>query len=128
MAADRFAAGQTADGLVDNCLENRSRQIFLGGTFVDQRLDIGFCKYAAAGGNRIDCLVIFGIFIQTGSVCLKQGSHLVNKRTGTAGTDAVHTLFDIAAFKINDLGILAAKLDGYICLWCIMLSEQWIRR
>ena len=40
MTADRFSAGQSTDGLVDNCLENRSRQVFFGGTIVDQRLDV----------------------------------------------------------------------------------------
>ena len=40
MTADRFSAGKSADGLIDNCLENRSRQVFFGSTVVDQRLDI----------------------------------------------------------------------------------------
>ena len=40
MTADRFSAGQSTDGLVDNCLENRSRQVFFGSTIVDQRLDV----------------------------------------------------------------------------------------
>ena len=40
MTADRFSAGKSTDGLVDNCLENRSRQVFFGSTVVDQRLDI----------------------------------------------------------------------------------------
>ena len=53
MTPDRLAAGQTADGLVDHSLENRGRQIFLRGTFVDQRLDIRFCEYAAAGCDGV---------------------------------------------------------------------------
>ena len=122
MTADRFTAGQTTDGLVDDCLENRSRKVLLGSPLVDQGLDIGFGENAAAGGNGIKCFVIFCIFIQAGSVCLKERSHLVNEGAGTSGTDAVHTLFDISAFKINDLRILSAELDGDICLWCIMLQ------
>ena len=66
----------------------------LGGTFVDQRLDVCFGKNTAAGCNRVDCFVIFRIFIQTGGICLNQGSHLVSKRTGTACADTVHTLVD----------------------------------
>ena len=51
MAADRFTTGQAADGLVDHCLENGGRQVFFSGAFVDQRLNIRLCKYAAAGSN-----------------------------------------------------------------------------
>ena len=63
ISPDRLAAGQAPDGLVDNCLENRSGEIFPGSPLVDQRLDIRLGKYAAAGRNGVDHLVIFGIFI-----------------------------------------------------------------
>ena len=66
IAADRLAAGQTADGLVDNRLENGGGQILFGSAFVDQRLDIRLGENAAAGRDRIDCLVIFRVLIQTG--------------------------------------------------------------
>ena len=82
-----------------------------------------FAKYTAAGGDGIKGFVIFCIFIQTGGICLKKRCHLVNEGAGTSGTDAVHTLFHISAFKINDLGILAAQLDGNICLWSIMSAR-----
>ena len=121
VATDRFTAGKTTDRLVDDCLENRGRKIFSCGTFIDQRLDVCFGKNTAAGCNWIDRLVIFRIFIQTGGICLDQGSHLVNKRTCTAGTDTVHTLFYITAFKIDDLCILTTKLDRNICLRSIVL-------
>ena len=52
MSADGLTAGKTADGLVDNCLENGSSQVFFGRAVIDQRLDIRFCKYAAAGRDR----------------------------------------------------------------------------
>ena len=121
MSADRFAAGKTADRLIDNCLENRSRQIFSGSTFVDQGLDICFGKYTASCSDRVDCLVIFGIFVQSCCISLDERCHLVDKRTGTTCTDTIHTLFYITAFKINDLRIFTAKLDGNIGLWCIVL-------
>ena len=123
MTADRFSAGQSTDGLVDNCLENRSRQVFFGSTVIDQRLDICLGKYAAAGCNRIKCFVIFGIFVQTGCICLEKGCHLVDERSGTSGADSVHTLLNISIFKIDDLGIFAAQLDRYIGLWCIILKS-----
>ena len=42
--------------------------------------------------------------------------HLVDKGSGTAGADTVHTLLHITALKIDDLGILTAELDGNIGL------------
>ena len=54
MAPDGFAAGQSADGLVDDRLENGGGQILSGGPVIDQGLDIGFGKYAAAGRDRIE--------------------------------------------------------------------------
>ena len=54
MTADRLTACQTGDGLVYHSLENRSRQVFLGSTFVDQGLDIGLGKYTTAGGNGVE--------------------------------------------------------------------------
>ena len=121
MTADRLTACQTGDGLVHHSLENRSRQVFLGSTFVDQRLDICLGKYTASGGDRINCLIILCVFVQSGCICLDEGCHLVDKRTCTTGTDTVHTLFHITALEINDLRILTAKLDSNIGLWCIVL-------
>ena len=63
MTADRFSAGKTTDGLVDNCLENRSRQVFFGSTVVDQRLNVRFGKYTTTCGNWINCLIISSVFI-----------------------------------------------------------------
>ena len=81
--------------------------------------DLG--ENAAAGRDRIDCLVIFRVLIQTGCVRLKQRSHLINKRAGASGADSVHTLVD-AAGKVNDFRIFAAKLDGNVGLRGIILQ------
>ena len=124
MTTDRFTAGKTGNRLVYNCLENRCRQVFLRCALVDQRLDIRLCKYTAAGSDRIKCFVIFCIFIQTGSICLKQGCHLVDKGTCTSGTDTVHSLFNVSTLKIDDLGILTAKLNRNICLRCDLLQRS----
>ena len=116
MTADRFAASQTRDGLIDYCLENGRCQVFLLCAFVDQGLDICFCEYAAAGSDGIDHFVIFCQFIQTCGICLQQACHLVDEGACTAGTNAVHSLFHVAAFEVDDLCIFAAQFDGYICL------------
>ena len=115
IAADRLAAGQAADGLVYDRLKNGSRQILAGRPFIDQRLDVGLGEYAAAGGDGIDGLIIFRVFIEAHGVCLKQGRHLVDKGTGASGADPIHALVD-AAGKVNDFRVLAAQLDGDVSL------------
>ena len=97
-------------------------KVLLCGALVDQGLDICLCKHAAAGGNGIKSFIIFRVFIQAGGIRLKKGSHLVDKGTRTSGTDTVHTLFDISAFKIDDLGVLTAQLDGYVRLGSAVLQ------
>ena len=122
MSTNWFTAGKSTDRLIYNCLENRCRQIFTCCAFVDQWLNIGFCKYTATGCNWIDCFVILGIFIEPGSIRLNKRSHLVNERTGTTGTDTIHTLLNITAFKIYNFGIFTTELDRHICLRGIVLK------
>ncbi len=70
----------------------------------------------------IKSFIIFGVFVQSGASVCKKRCHLVDEGTCTTGTDAVHTLLYITTFKVDDLGILTAKLDSNICLWCIVLQ------
>ena len=65
---------------------------------------------------------MFCIFIQACGIGLKKRCHLVDEGTGTSGADTVHTLFHVAAFKINDFRILTAQLDGNISLWRVSLQ------
>ena len=53
MSPDGLSAGQAADGLVDNCLEDRGCQVFLGRALIDQGLDVGLGENTAAGGDGI---------------------------------------------------------------------------
>ena len=127
MTADRLAAGKTGNGLVYNCLENGSGKILLGGTIVDQRLDVSLGKYTAAGCDGVKRFVILRVFVQPGSISLKQGCHLIDERTGTSCADTIHTLLNIAAFEVDDLGILTAKLDGNISLGRNLLKRSGYR-
>ena len=115
-SADGSATGEAADGLIYHGLKDGCCQVFASGSLVDQRLDICLGKYAAAGRNGVNGLVISGIFVQARGVCLNQGSHLVDKRSRPARADSVHALFGIPALEINDFGVLAAKFDRDICL------------
>ena len=63
VSANRLSAGKTGDRLVDNGLEDGGRQILFRGAVVDQRLNIGFCKNAAAGSDGIKSLIILRIFV-----------------------------------------------------------------
>ena len=70
VSANRFTTSQSADRLVDNCLEYRSSKVFFGSTVVDQRLDICLGKYTTSCGNGIESFIIFRIFIQSGGISL----------------------------------------------------------
>ncbi len=124
MPPDWFSAGKTADRLVYHRLKDGSGEILLCGALVDQGLNVRFGKYAAPGGNRVEGTVIFGVFVKPACIRLKKGSHLINKGTGSSRTDPVHTLLHITALKIDDLGILAAKLDCHIRLRGKLLESR----
>ena len=47
---------------------------------------------------------------------------MVDEGAGAAGTDAVHALFYISAFKIDDFGVFTAKFDSNICLRGVILQ------
>ena len=111
MAADGTAAGQTRNGLRDDGLEDRRGDVFLGGAFVEQGLYIGLGEHAAAARDRVDDLVVAGELVQAGRVGVEQGGHLVDEGARAAGALAVHALLDVAV-EVDDLGVLAAELDG----------------
>ena len=115
MPLDAVPAGQTADGLVDDRLEDRRRQVLHGRAFVDQRLNIGLREHAAARRDRIDQFIILGSFIQTTRIGVEEDRHLVDERTCTAGTGTVHALLDGLSVE-GDLRVLTAQLDGDIRL------------
>ena len=56
-----------------------------------------------------------GLAVKPRGVGLQKSSHLVDERAGAAGADAVHALFQ-PAFEVNDLGVLAAELNGNVYL------------
>ncbi len=124
MAPDGLPAGQAGNRLVYHRLKNGCGQVFLGSAFVDQGLDIRFRKYPAAGGNGVNCLIVFRIGVKPRGVCLEQGGHLVYEGASPAGADAVHALFHISTLKINDFGVLPAKFNGYVGLGRIILQSR----
>ena len=115
VAADGMAAGKAGDGLVGHGLEDGGGHVGRGGTLVEQRLDIGLGKDAAAGGDGVDLRGVLGELVQAGGIGVQQRRHLVDERARAAGAGAVHALLD-AVVEVDDLGVLAAELDGAVGL------------
>ena len=115
VAADRVTAGQARDGLVCNGLEDGSSDVGRSGTLVEQRLNVGLSKNAAARCNWVDLLDVFCQLIEAGCVGLEERRHLVDKRTGTTCAGTVHALLN-AVIKVDNLCILAAQLNGNVGL------------
>lgn len=112
---DGAAAGQAGDGLEDDGLEDRRRDVFLAGPFVEQGLDVGLGEDAAAGGDGIDRVGFLGHFIEAAGICVEEGRHLVDEGSGPAGAVAVHAVF-VAAGQVGDLRIFAAEFDDDVRL------------
>ena len=113
VAADGATACQARDGLGHDGLEDGGSHVLGAGALVEQRLDIGLGKDAAAAGNGIDGGGIGRELVEAARVGVQQGCHLIDERARTAGAGAVHALLD-AVVEVDDLGVLAAQLDGDI--------------
>ena len=115
IALDGVAAGKARDGLRDHGLEDRGGHVLGAGALVEQRLDVGLGKDAAAAGDGVDLRGALGQLVQAHGVGLEEGCHLVDEGARAAGAGAVHALLD-AVVKVDDLGVLAAQLDGDVGL------------
>ena len=113
VAADGTAARQTRDGLGHDSLEDGGRHVLGAGALVEQRLDVGLGKNAAAAGNGIDRGGVGREFVKAAGVSVQQSGHLVDERARATGAGAVHALLN-AIIEVDDLGVLAAQLDGDI--------------
>ena len=115
VALDGVAARQARDGLRDHSLEDGGRDVLGTGTLVEKRLDVGLGKDAAAAGDRVNLGGALGKLVQAHGIGLEQDCHLVDEGARAACAGAVHALLD-AVVKVDDLGVLAAQLDGDVCL------------
>ena len=115
VAADRVTTGQARDSLICNGLEDGSSDVGRSGTLVEQRLNVGLSKNAAARCNWVDLLDVFCQLVEAGCVGLEERRHLVDKRTSTTCAGTIHALLN-AVVKVDDLCVLAAQLNGYVGL------------
>ena len=113
VAADGTAARQARDSLGHDGLEDGGGHVLGAGALVEQRLDVGLGKDAAAAGDGIDGGGVGRELVEAARVGVQQGCHLVDERARTTGAGAVHALLD-AVVEVDDLGVLAAQLDGDI--------------
>ena len=111
VAADGAAARQTRDGLGHDGLEDGGSHVLGAGALVEQRLNVGLGKDTAAAGDGIDGGGVGRELVEAAGVGVEQGGHLVDEGARTAGAGAVHALLD-AVIEVDDLGVLAAQLDG----------------
>ena len=113
VAANGTAARQARDGLGHDGLEDGGRHVLGAGALVEERLHVGLGKDAAATGDGIDGGGVGRELVEAARVGVQQGCHLVDERARAAGAGAVHALLD-AVVEVDDLGVLAAQLDGDI--------------
>ena len=107
VAADGTAARQARDGLGHDGLEDGGGHVLGTGALVEQRLDVGLGKDAAAAGDGIDGGGVGRELVEAARVGVQQGCHLVDESARTAGAGAVHALLD-AVIEVDDLGVFAA--------------------
>ncbi len=115
VAVDGTPAGKAGYGLRHHRLEDRRGDVLLLGALVEQGLHVGLGKNAAARCDGINDRVVFGQLVEAAGVGIQKACHLIDKRAGTASAGAVHTLL-YATVKVDNLGVLSAKLYGHVCL------------
>ncbi len=113
MPCDFAALRKAGNGLVDHRGEYGSANVLLARALVEQRLNIGLCKHAAARRDGVDLGPMLGQLVHLIGLDVQQRSHLVNKRAGAARAGAVHAHLDVARGE-QDLCILSAQLDDHI--------------
>ena len=113
VALDGAALCQTCNGLVDNGLIDRRRDVARLCALVDEGLDVAFGKNAAAAGDGVGAGRGLRGLVHLVGTHLQQGRHLVDESARAAGAAAVHADFG-AVGQEQDLCILTAQLDDAV--------------
>ena len=112
VTTDAASLSKPRNGLIDNRLINAGGDIGFVCALIEQRLNIGFGKDTAAGGDRVNTLMLHAQRVHIPRREIEQCRHLVDEGTRTAGTGTVHA-FIHCAVKEDDLCIFAAEFyDG----------------
>jgi hypothetical protein len=87
---ERGALSQATDGLASDGMQCRQRQVGLIGTLIEQGLNIGLGKHAAAPTDLVGLAATLSASIELLYRNQQELGNLVDKRTGAAGADPVH--------------------------------------
>ena len=115
MTVNRPSLCQIANGLIDHRLKDGQGNVRLFYAIIHQGLNIRLGKHTAARSNGVNLPALGGQFVKSAGIRREQRGHMVDKRAGTAGTNAVHALFR-SLTEVGYLGILAAELHHGIRL------------
>ena len=97
IAADGASFGKTRYGLACYSMEDAGCQIGFFRTLVEQRLNIALGENTAAAGDGVGIMCLLRQLVHLGCFDIQQGSHLVDKGTGTACAAVVHACVKMAA-------------------------------
>ena len=109
-ALDRPPLRQTGDGLVDHGHEDGARHIRARRALIEQGLHVRLGEHAAARGDGVGALRLFGLLVHLRRGHAQQRGHLVDERAGAARAGAVHAHFE-RALQEENFRVLAAQLD-----------------
>ena len=113
LTSNRATTCQASNALSGDSLQDRSSQIFVAGSLVNEGLKVGLGKNTTARGDRMDGLGPGCEVIEAGSVGVQQGSHLVDEGTGATSTRTIHALFG-DRLEVGDLGILTTEFEKHV--------------
>ena len=102
---------KSRDSLVDHRLINACRNIGFVCALVKKRLNIRFCKNAAAGRNGIKAGIFQAYFVHFIGRHIQKHRHLVDKCARAARTGAVHALVH-AVLEENNLCVFSSEFHN----------------
>ena len=114
VALDRSSLSKSRNSLIDYRSEYACADIRLECALIYQRLDIAFCKNAAAGCNSIQLFVLCRKLVELRRGDSEQSGHLVYECARSSCTRSVHAHLKRAAGEKQYLGILTAELDNNV--------------
>ena len=109
-ALNRPPLRQTGDGLVDHGHEDGARHVRARRALIEQGLHVRLGEHAAARGDGVGALRLFGLLVHLRRGHAQQRGHLVDERAGAARAGAVHAHFE-RALQEENFCVLAAQLD-----------------
>ena len=113
---DLASLAETADRLIDHCVEDAGADVLHAGALIDQRLYVRFREDPATRGYGVYLLAVFGQNVHIVCGDAEKSRHLIDERPGPSGAGAVHAHLETAgAGEKEYLRVLAAELNDAVC-------------